>query len=264
MELGHAGTRVVVTGGAANIGRGISLGFAAEGARVLVVDVDASRAEAVRRQLLAAGAQDAAAVDVDLTQQDSGQRVAHAAMEAFGGVDVLVNNAGWSQPGFFSTQTSRELWQRTVDVNLFAAIDCTQALLGAMREAGGAVVFLASDSAAGVVRQGIYGATKAGLIALARTVAKEEGRYGIRSNVVAPGLVPPPEDEEVGQHSVWAQGRAALFDDAQLAHVLKTQALRRITTAEDIAHAVLWVSSPIAARQVTGQVIAVGGGSYMP
>ncbi len=191
--------------------------------------------------------------------------MAGQAVSAWGGVDVLVNNAGWSQPGFFAEQTDRALWQRTIEVNLFTAIACTQAVLGPMREGGGgAVVFISSDSAFGAIRQGIYGSTKAGLISLARTVARENGRHGIRSNVVAPGLVLPDDDEKPGPHSVWADGRDAIFTQDQADYVLRQQPLRRMTTAADIANAVLWVSSPLAARQVTGQVIAVGGGSSMP
>jgi 2-hydroxycyclohexanecarboxyl-CoA dehydrogenase len=178
---------------------------------------------------------------------------------------VLVNNAGWSRPGFFADQTDRGLWQKTIEVNLFTAIACTQAVLGPMREAGGgAVVFISSDSAFGAIRQGIYGSTKAGLISLARTVARENGRHGIRSNVVAPGLVIPDDGEPVGPHSVWADGKDTVFTAEQADYVLRQQPLRRMTNAADIANAVVWVSSPLAARQVTGQVIAVGGGSAMP
>jgi NAD(P)-dependent dehydrogenase (short-subunit alcohol dehydrogenase family) len=232
---------------------------------VLVADIDGPQAEAVAAQARRAGAADAQAVAADLTQPDAGAAVASRAVSAWGGVDVLVNNAGWSQPGFFADQTDRALWQRTVEVNLFTAIACTQAVLGPMREGGGgAVVFISSDSAFGAIRQGIYGSTKAGLISLARTVARENGRHGIRSNVVAPGLVLPDDGTEPGPHSVWAGGRDAIFTPEQAGYVLRQQPLRRMTTAADIANAVLWVSSPLAARQVTGQVIAVGGGSAMP
>jgi NAD(P)-dependent dehydrogenase (short-subunit alcohol dehydrogenase family) len=265
MDLGHAGARVIVTGGAANIGRGIAHRFAAEGARVLVVDRDAPQAETVRRELLDLGAQDADALPIDLTTDGAGSAVAGRAVERWGGVDVLVNNAGWSEPGFFAEQTDRALWQKTIEINLFSAFDCTQAVLGPMREAGrGAVVFISSDSAFGAIRQGIYGTTKAGLIALARTVAREHGRHGIRSNVVAPGLVVPPDDGVVGPSSVWARGKDVMFNQDQIDYVLKTQTLRRLTTPDDIGNAVLWISSETAARQVTGQVVAVGGGSSMP
>jgi 2-hydroxycyclohexanecarboxyl-CoA dehydrogenase len=265
MDLGHAGARVVVTGAGANIGRGIAHVFAREGARVLVVDIDADQAERVAGELQGLGAKDAAALTVDLTVEGAGRAVTDRIVRLWGGIDVLVNNAGWSKPGWFAEQTDRELWHRTVDVNLLAAVDCTQAALGPMRQAGrGSVVFLSSDAAFGAIRQGIYGSTKAALIALARTVAREHGRHGIRSNVIAPGLVVPPDDVPVGEHSVWAAGNDSMFTAGQVDSVLRTQALRRPTTPEDIGNAVAWVSSEVAARQVTGQVIAVGGGSAMP
>ncbi|HUD77585.1 MAG TPA: SDR family oxidoreductase [Streptosporangiaceae bacterium] len=265
MDLGHAGARVIVTGSGANIGRGIVLGFAAEGARVLITDIDGPQAAGVADAAAAAGAAAIEYVTADLTEPEAAAAVVGRAVGEWGGVDVLVNNAGWSRPGFFAEQTDRALWQQTIEVNLYTAYACTQEVLGPMRAGGGgAVVFISSDSAFGAIRQGIYGSTKAGLIALARTIAREQGRHGIRSNVVAPGLVIPDEDEPVGPHSVWADGRDALFSPEQTDYVLRTQPLRRLTTAADIAGAVLWISSPLAARQVTGQVIAVGGGSSMP
>ncbi|ALL79743.1 short-chain dehydrogenase (plasmid) [Pseudonocardia sp. EC080610-09] len=265
MDLGHAGARVVVTGAGANIGRGIAHAFAREGARVAVVDIDSAQAEQVADEVRGLGAPDTAAVSLDLTSEGAGERVAAVAEQAWGGIDVLVNNAGWSRPGWFTDQTDRELWRRTVDLNLLAAVDCSQAALRLMKRAEhGAIAFLSSDAAFGAIRQGIYGSTKAGLISLARTIARENGRFGVRSNVVAPGLVTPPEDTSVGEHSVWAGGPGSLFTSDQVESVLKTQALRRPTTADDIANAVVWITSPTAARQVTGQVVAVGGGSSMP
>jgi NAD(P)-dependent dehydrogenase (short-subunit alcohol dehydrogenase family) len=260
MDLGHAGARVVVTGGGANIGRGIAHAFAREGARVLVVDIDAEQASLVRDEAVDLGAGDAGALALDLTAPGAGTAVVEHVVGTWGGIDVLVNNAGWSEPGWFAEQTDRALWQKTMEVNLFAAIDCTQAALGPMRAAGrGALVFLSSDAGFGAVRQGIYGSTKAGLISLARTVAREHGRHGIRANVVAPGLVLP--DAPVGAHSVWAR---ELFTDDQIESIVRTQPLRRRTTPEDVGNAVAWLASEVAARQVTGQVVAVGGGSLMP
>ncbi|WP_433781508.1 SDR family NAD(P)-dependent oxidoreductase [Actinomycetospora sp. CA-101289] len=264
MDLELAEARVIVTGGASNIGRGIVHGFAREGARIVLADRDGEQALRVRDEAMALGASALEVLEIDLTDDGAGTRVAARAVDAWGGLDVLVNNAGWSVPGFLTEQTDRALWQRTVETNLFTAIDCTQAALVPMGEAGtGAIVFISSDAAFGAIRQGVYGTTKAGLIALARTTAREQGRRGIRSNVVCPGLVLPDEGG-VGSASLWAAGRDAVFDDDQIEYVRRQTPLRRLTTPDDIADAVVWLSSPRAARQVTGQVVAVGGGSVMP
>jgi 2-hydroxycyclohexanecarboxyl-CoA dehydrogenase len=264
MDLGLEDARVVVTGGASNIGRGIVHGFASEGARVLLADRDGEQAARVREEALGLGAAAVEVLEIDLTVEGAGERVIGAAVEQWGGVDALVNNAGWSVPGFLTEQTDRALWQRTIETNLYTAIDCTQAALGPMSSAGaGSIVFISSDAAFGAIRQGVYGTTKAGLIALARTTAREQGRKGVRANVVCPGLVLPDEGG-VGADSLWAGGKDAVFNDDQIEYVRKQTPLRRLTTPRDIADAVVWLSSARAARQVTGQVMAVGGGSSMP
>lgn len=264
MDLQLAGAVVLVTGGASNIGRGIVHGFAREGACILLCDIDGTQGKRVAAEAQDLGAADVALEVLDLTEPDAGQRAVDAATTRWGRLDALVNNAGWNAPGFVTEQTDRTLWQRTIEVNLFSAIACTQAALGPMREAGvGSIIAISSDAAFGAVRQGIYGTSKAGMIAFARTVAREHGRHGIRSNIVCPGLV-LPADDAVGEHSLWAGGRDAIFDEAQTEHVRKLTPLRRLTTAEDVAASVVWLSSEAAARQVTGQIVAVGGGSEMP
>lgn len=265
MDLGLRDARVLVTGGASNIGRGIVHGFAAEGCRVLIADVDGDQAAKVCAEALERGAVAADVAVADLTTDGAGTQVVRQLTDAWCGIDVLVNNAGWSVPGFIAEDTDRGRWQRLVEVNLFTAIACTQAAIVPMREAGrGSVVFIASDAAFGEIRQGVYGATKASLLALARTVAKEHGRHGIRSNVVCPGLVIPEDADAIGAASLWAGGRDPVFTDKQIESLRHAIPLRRLTTAADVASAVVWVSSEKAARQVTGQVFSVSGGYSMP
>ena len=265
MDLGLAGARVVVTGGASNIGRGIVHQFAAEGARIVLNDIDGPQAEKVRAEALERGAGQVELAIADLTVPEGADAAIGTAINSWGGVDVLVNNAGWSVPGFIATDTDRDKWQRTIEINLFSAIAATQAAIGPMKEGGGgAIVFIASDAAFGQVRQGVYGASKAAMVALARTTAREHGRHGIRSNVVCPGLVIPEGPEAVGAASLWAVGQDNVFNQNQIDYMLKDTPLRRLTTAEDIGRAVVWFSSPVAARQVTGQLISVSGGYTMP
>jgi 2-hydroxycyclohexanecarboxyl-CoA dehydrogenase len=265
MDLGLRDARVVVTGGAANIGRGIVHGFAAEGSRILICDVDAPQAERVRVEALELGANAADVSDVDLTTPGAGDEIVARAIELWGGVDVLVNNAGWSVGCFVEDDVDRERWQRLVEVNLFASMECTRAVIKPMRAQGaGSIVTISSDAAFGQIRQGMYGATKAAQLALARTVAKEQGRHGIRSNVVCPGLVIPESDAAIGASSLWAVGQDAVFNQAQIDSIVKALPLRRLTTAADIAASVVFLSSEVASRQTTGQVISVSGGFSMP
>ena len=265
MDLGLAGARVVVTGGASNIGRGIVHEFAAEGARIVISDIDGPQAAKVRAESIEKGA---AAVELaisDLTKPGGAEAAVNAAVDSWGGIDVLVNNAGWSVPGFIATDTDRDKWQRTIEINLFTAIAATQAAIPPMKAAGGgALVFIASDAAFGQIRQGVYGASKAAMVALARTTAREHGRHGIRSNIVCPGLVIPDGPDAVGADSLWSVGQDNVFNQDQIDYMLKDTPMRRLTTAEDVGRAVLWFSSPRAARQVTGQMISVSGGYTMP
>ena len=265
MDLGLSAARVVVTGGASNIGRGIVHEFAAEGARIVISDIDGPQAEKVRAEAIEKGA---AAVELavsDLTEPGGAEAAIETAVTAWGGIDALVNNAGWSVPGFIATDTDRDKWQRTIEINLFTAIATTQAAIGPMKEAGGgSIVFIASDAAFGQIRQGVYGASKAAMVAVARTTAREHGRHGIRSNVVCPGLVIPDGPDTVGTDSVGAVGQDNVFNQNQIDFMVKDTPLRRLTTAEDVGRAVVWFSSPRAARQVTGQLISVSGGYTMP
>jgi NAD(P)-dependent dehydrogenase (short-subunit alcohol dehydrogenase family) len=264
VDLGLANARVLVTGGGSNIGRGIVHGFAAEGARLVIADVDAEQAAKVQAEALERGAAEAELAIGDLTDDGAGERAVAPLVDRWGGIDVLVNNAGWSVPGFLAEDTDRAKWQRTVEVNFYTAVACTQAAIPPMREAGvGAIVFIASDAAFGQIRQGIYGATKAALIALARTTAREHGRHGIRANVVCPGLVLPDSPDAIGSASLWSVGQDNVFDEKQIGYLKKDIPLRRLTTADDIANTVTWISSR-AARQITGQVLSVSGGYTMP
>ena len=265
MDLGLAGARVVVTGAASNIGRGIVHEFAAEGARIVISDIDGPQAAKVRAEAQAKGAADVELAVGDLTTEEGAEAAIGRAVDSWGGIDVLVNNAGWSVPGFVESDRDRDKWQRTIEINLFSAIGTTQAAIPKMREAGGgSIVFIASDAAFGQIRQGVYGASKAAMVALARTTAREHGRHGITSNIVCPGLVIPDGPDAVGSASLWSVGNDNVFNQDQVDYMVKGTPMRRLTTAEDVGRAVLFFASPRAARQVTGQMISVSGGYTMP
>lgn len=265
MGLELARARVIVTGGASNIGRGIVHAFAAEKSRILLCDIDGDQAKRVRAEAEELGAEEVEVAVGDLTRPGVADDAVACAVERWGGVDVLVNNAGWSTPSFVAKNRDRANWQRTVEVNFFTAIAATQAVLEPMREAGtGSIVFIASDAAFGQIRQGVYGATKAAVVAFARTTAREHGRHGIRSNVVCPGLVVPEGPGAVGNDSLWAAGTDSIFTEAQQEYLMKDTPLHRATKADDVAQAVLFLASERMARQVTGQLFSVSGGYTMP
>jgi 2-hydroxycyclohexanecarboxyl-CoA dehydrogenase len=264
MDLGLEGARIVVTGGASNIGRAIVHGFAAEGSRILLCDIDAEQSDRVRREALDRGANDVQVVVEDLTQDGAAEHVVARATESWGGLDGLVNNAGWSKGEFLARDDDRDRWQRLVDINFFAVVAMTRAAIAAMKDDGGSLVLVASEAAFGQIRQGVYGATKAAGVALARTAAREHGRHGIRSNIVCPGLVVPDGPDAIGDDSLWHGDMGEVFNQSQTDYLLKDTPLGRLTSADDVAQAVLWLSSPTAARQVTGQLISVSGGYTMP
>jgi NAD(P)-dependent dehydrogenase (short-subunit alcohol dehydrogenase family) len=262
MDLGLSGKSVVVTGGGSNIGRAVVLGFAREGANVTIGELDAGQGEAVAQEALRQGNAAVEAVPTDVTDMAQVQKLVDVAVQRFGKVDVLVNCVGWDQLMFF-TQTTPDFWEKIVRINYFSVLNCTRAVLDPMIKAGrGAIVSLSSDaSRQGEPREAVYGGIKAGINAFMKTIARENGRYGIRCNVVCPGVTIPETDTEVGQHSMWAR-KGAMFTDEQLEKVAKALPLRRIGRPHDIANAVLFLSSD-AASYITGQVLSVSGGYSM-
>jgi NAD(P)-dependent dehydrogenase (short-subunit alcohol dehydrogenase family) len=263
MDLGLDNARVVITGGASNIGRGIVHAFAAEGSRIMLSDIDEGQAEKVRLEALELGAAEVVLEIGDLAAPGAGAAPIMRATALWGGVDSVVSNAGWSIGEFLAKDDDRARWQKLVDINLFAAIELTRASIEAMRESGGSIVYIASEAAFGQIRQAVYGATKAAIVALARTTAKEHGRHGIRSNIVCPGLVLPAGPEAVGASSLWAAGDDSVFNQRQIDFLLKDTPLGQLPTAEDVANTTVWLSST-AARQLTGQLVSVSGGYTMP
>ncbi|MBS1862088.1 MAG: SDR family oxidoreductase [Actinobacteria bacterium] len=258
MDLGLEGARVVVTGGASHIGRAIVLGFAAEGARITIVDRDRARAEETAAEALAAGAGEAGTVGADLGEHEEAVAACREAEARMGGVDVLAANVGWNQPGFF-LDYEPEIWPKVIDVNLTSCMSCARAVLpGMMERRRGAIVATTSMAAFGEARQSVYAAAKAGLVGFARSLAKEYGRYGVRANLVAPGLVIPAGEAAIGSGSMW-QHQKDLMNEEQVDYVRRLTPTRQLSEPRDIADAVVFLASE-RARQVTGQTISVAGG----
>jgi NAD(P)-dependent dehydrogenase (short-subunit alcohol dehydrogenase family) len=262
VDLGFAGTSVVVAGAASNIGRAIALGFAAEGARVTIGDIDAEQAGRVADAARALGGS-AQVVATDVTDLAQVQRLFAAAESAHGPVKVLVNAVGWDQLMFF-TETTPEFWDKIIRINYVGVLNCTRSALDTMlKSGGGAIVSISSDaSRQGEPREAVYGGVKAAINSFMKTIARENGRFGVRCNVVCPGVTIPDDPAEVGAASMWAN-KSAMFTDEQLEKVAKALPLKKIGKPQDIANAVLFLASDRVAGHVTGQVLSVSGGYSM-
>jgi NAD(P)-dependent dehydrogenase (short-subunit alcohol dehydrogenase family) len=262
MDLNLKGKSVVVTGGGSNIGRAIVLTFAVEGAHVTVGDLDDGQAEKVAELARKKGAASVQVVKTDVTDMDQVKAMFKAATDKHGTVDVLVNNVGWDQFMFF-TQTTPELWQKIIQINYVGMLNCTKCVLDIMiSNKTGAIVSISSDaSRAGEPREAVYGGVKAAINSFMKTIAKENGRYGIRCNVVCPGVTVPEETDEIGSTSMWTK-KDSFFTPEQFERVAKALPLRRLGRAEDTANAVVFLASS-AASYVTGQVLSVSGGYTM-
>ncbi len=263
MDLGLAGKSVVVTGGSSNIGRAIVLQFAEEGANITIGDIDQEAAEGVAALAVAQGAAGAQAIRTDVTDLAQVEAMFSAAARQYGTVDVLVNNVGWDQLMFF-TQTTPEFWDKIVRLNYIGMLNCCKTVLDIMiPQNRGAIVSISSDAGRqGEPREAVYGGIKAAINSVMKTLAKENGRYGIRCNAVCPGVTIPEADEEVGSHSMWVN-KDGMFTAEQLERVAKALPLKKIGRPQDIANAVAFLASDTRAGHITGQVLSVSGGYSM-
>jgi 2-hydroxycyclohexanecarboxyl-CoA dehydrogenase len=239
------GRSALVTGGAKGIGEAIVRRLAAEGARVWIGDIDTDGAERVAAET---GAE---SVRLDVTDPES----ARAAVETAGRLDVLVNNAGMDEFGFF-TDTTPDMWERVIAVNLKGVLACTGAVLPGMQEAGyGRIVSIASEAGrVGSKGSAVYSAAKGGVIAFTKTIARENARFGITANAIAPGPIETPllkranELGEIGERIIETMKRG-------------TQ-LRRLGQPEEVAAAVAFLAAE-EASYVTGETLGVSGGLGM-
>ena len=263
MELGLQGKNVIVTGGGSNIGRAIVHAFSDEGSNLVIAELAPEQGERVADEVRAKhpGVR-VHVIPTDVTSLNQTEAMVSQAIAALGGVDVLVNNVGWTVDRLF-LEKPREEHEKEVQVNLWGAINCLHAVLPHMVErGGGSVVSISSDAGRmGEFREAVYSACKAGVIALSKSVARENGRYGIRFNVVCPGLVVPPRDESISPESMWNQMREIFTDDV-LERVERNYPLRRMGTAAEVANAVVFLASD-AAGFITGQTLSVSGGYTM-
>jgi NAD(P)-dependent dehydrogenase (short-subunit alcohol dehydrogenase family) len=263
MDLGHQGKSVVITGGASNIGRAITLGFVAEGASVTMCDLDAEQGERVAQTARDMSDGEIQFVKADVTDLAQVEALMAAANDKYGTIDVLINSVGWDQLMFF-TQTTPEFWQKIIQINFVGVLNTTRTVLDTMiAKQSGAIVSLSSDaSRQGEPREAVYGGVKAAINSFMKTIAKENGRYGIRCNTVCPGITVPESDDEVGSSSMWSN-KDDMFTEEQFAKIAASMPLKKLGRPTDVASAVLFLASDSAAGNITGQVLSVSGGYSM-
>ena len=236
---------VMVTGGAAGIGRATATGFVKEGAKVAICDVNPEAGKTTAESL----GPEATFQQVDVSDNKSVNDWVESVVSQYGQIDVLVNNAGITRDGLIMRMKEAD-WDAVLNVNLKSAFNCIKAVSKTMvKQRSGRIINLAS--VVGVIGnpgQANYVASKAGIIGLTKAVAKELASRNITVNAVAPGFIE-------------TDMTASLPDKAREAMVAQIP-LGRAGTARDIAAAVVFLASDQAAY-ITGQVIHVSGGMYM-
>ncbi|GAA1149656.1 SDR family oxidoreductase [Streptomyces hebeiensis] len=246
-STGLEGQGVVVTGAASGIGRATALKFAKEGAKVLVADLDRTGAEETVKEIEAAGGV-ALSVVGDLSDQQVVAEVVERAVDAFGGVDVLVNNAGIMDRMSALGETDDAEWERVIRINLTAPFLLTRAVLPHMQAAGrGSIVFTASEAALrGSAAGAAYTASKHAVVGLVKNLAVMYRGQGIRANAIAPGPTATNIQVDAGQdaHGPAVVGR---FIGANIG---------RMGTAEEQAAAIVFLASD-AASFVNGAILPV-------
>jgi len=248
------GKVAIAAGGGRGIGAAISLTLARHGAAVAVVDIDTQRAERVRDQVISSGGR-ALALGADLRDKLEVERAVEKTQRAFGPPGVLVNIAG-GMAGIGATMQpladwTDDEWHRIVSLNLsYVFLTCRAALRAMVPAGGGSIVNIASLSGLQAApRHAPYGAAKAGLISLTRSLAVEYGRYRVRVNAVAPGTIDTPA----------AAGSSAADTFGRSGRLIP---LGRRGVPEDVAGAVLFLASDLGGY-VTGHVLVVDGGASL-
>ena len=238
----------LVTGASRGIGRSISLALAAQGAKIVAVDVDLQATEEFVAELKAAGTE-AVAVQGNVTVAADVEQMVKVAKETFDRIDILVNNAGITRDALLIRMKDED-WDAVLDVNLKGAFLCTRAVAKVMtKQRSGRIINIVSVvGQMGNAGQANYCASKAGLMGLTRSNARELAKRNITVNAVAPGFIATAMTDALPEDK-----RQELAAQIPLA---------RLGSAEDIAYSVLFLASD-QAGYITGQVLGVNGGMYM-
>lgn len=248
MQLGLKDKVAIVTGSARGIGAETALALAEEGARIVVTDIDSDAAAVHCSALLEAG-HAAISVAADVTRAADVERLVQAAVDAFGGVHVLVNNAGFARDARI-TRLTEDDWDAVVDTVLKGAFLCTRAVAPLMADAGwGRVINISSRAHLGNPGQANYAAAKAGILGFSAALALELGRGGITVNTIAPGFIETGGVRNLPHYQ-------KIRDNA-----LARTPIGRLGVPRDIASAVCFLAGE-PAGYITGATLHVTGGRY--
>ena len=242
------GKVALITGAARGIGKAIALKFAQEGADVAFTDLVINEAAEETIAEIAAFGHKVKGYASNAANFDETHTVVEEILKEFGHIDILVNNAGITKDGLV-LRMSEAQWDVVIAVNLKSAFNFIHAVIPSMaRQKGGSIINMASIAGQmGNPGQINYASSKAGLIAMAKTVAKEMGSRGIRANAIAPGFI--------------VSEMTNALPEAVREEYIKSIPLKRGGTVEEIANTALYLASDLSSY-VTGQVIAVNGGLY--
>jgi NAD(P)-dependent dehydrogenase (short-subunit alcohol dehydrogenase family) len=244
------GKTAIVTGAGQGMGRAVARALAVRGAKVVVNDIDGGKAERTARELQETGSE-AMAVQASVIDWAAAHRMVDLTLERFGGVQILVNNAGVLRPTKVINIEEAE-WDFVIDVNLKGTFLCSKAALPSMQQAGwGRIINFSSTAGKNVSTVGgaHYTAAKAGVLGFTRHLAKEVARYGITVNAVCPGLI----DTEMVRSTISAD-RAKTYADSF--------PIRRLGEPEEVAELVAFLASDRAAY-ITGASLDINGGDLM-
>ena len=242
------GKVALVTGAAQGIGRAIALLLARNGADIVVSDINLEKAEETAKEIRAIGPK-ATAVKVDVSNLSDVERMVEAIIEKLAKIDILVNNAGITRDKLILRMTEED-WDAVLGVNLKGTFNCTKTVIRHMaKQRSGKIVNIASVvGEMGNAGQANYSASKAGVIGLTKTIAREYAQRGINVNAIAPGYIETPMTD-------------ALPEKAK-DELKKLIPMERLGKPEDVAEAVLFLVCE-ESSYITGQVLNVNGGIYM-
>lgn len=249
LEIDLTGKIAIVTGGAQGIGKAIAETLTQAGANVIISDVNLNGAQETAKEIAEKFQKETLAVGGNVSEYSDCEKIVQVAVEKFSRIDILVNNAGITRDNLILRMTDAE-WDAVLSVNLKGAFNCIKAVSKIMlKQRQGKIINIASVvGLMGNAGQANYSASKGGLIALTKTVAREFASRNITVNAIAPGYIQTKMTEVLSEEA--RQKLITLIP------------LNKLGTPQDVANAVLFLASPLA-DYITGQVISVNGGMYM-